>query len=120
MRGIRFNLTDCLIHQDPAHRKGGQIVPCARRLFHGLQLISRPTLEEPILLCEITAPGEAMGGIYQTLNQRRGNIIEEVQLEGSLSVVKAYLPVAASYGFTEDLRGNTKGKAFPQCIFSHW
>lgn len=71
-------------------------------------------------MCEITAPGDAMGGIYQTLNQRRGNIIEEIQLDSSLSIIKAHLPVAASYGFTEDLRGNTQGKAFPQCIFSHW
>lgn len=51
-------------------------------------------------MCEITAPGDAIGGIYQTLNQRRGTILEENQLEGSLSVVKAYLPVAESYGFT--------------------
>ena len=71
-------------------------------------------------MCEITAPGDAIGGIYQTLNQRRGTILEENQLEGSLSIVKAYLPVAESYGFTEDLRGNTQGRAFPQCFFDHW
>jgi translation elongation factor EF-G len=35
-----------------------------------------------------------MGGIYQTLVQRRGQIIEEIQLEGPLNIVKAYLPVA--------------------------
>ena len=71
-------------------------------------------------MCEITSPNDAIGGIYQTLNQRRGAIIEENQLEGSLSVVKAYLPVATSYGFAEDLRSNTQGKAFPQCFFDHW
>jgi len=100
MRGIRFNLTDITIHQDPAHRKGAQIIPTSRRLFHGLQLCGVPTLEEPILLCEITAPVNAIGGIYQTLNQRRGMIFEENELEGSLTVVKAYLPVAESYKFT--------------------
>lgn len=61
-----------------------------------------------------------MGGIYQTLNQRRGQVIEQQQLDGSLNIVKAYLPVATSYGFTGDLRGNTQGKAFPQCFFDHW
>ena len=72
MRGIKFNVVDAMIHQDPAHRRGAQIIPASRRLFHGLELHGMPTLEEPILMCEITAPGEAIGGIYQTLNQRRG------------------------------------------------
>ena len=72
MRGIKFNITDTMIHQDPAHQRGAQVVPVSRRLFHGLELHGRPTLEESILMCEIKAPREAIGGIYQTLNQRRG------------------------------------------------
>jgi elongation factor 2 len=35
-------------------------------------------------------------------------------------VVKAYLPVNESFGFTADLRANTGGQAFPQCVFDHW
>jgi len=35
-------------------------------------------------------------------------------------LVKAYLPVAESFGFTALLRGATAGQAFPQCVFSHW
>jgi elongation factor 2 len=35
-------------------------------------------------------------------------------------MVKAFLPVAESFGFTAVLRGATAGKAFPQCVFSHW
>lgn len=72
MRGIRFNIVDAQPHPDPAHRKAAQILPATKRLLHGLQLKSRPTLLEPIFLCEITAPSDVMGGIYQTLNQRRG------------------------------------------------
>jgi elongation factor 2 len=34
--------------------------------------------------------------------------------------VKAYLPVAESFGFTQLLRKNTGGQAFPQMKFSHW
>src|SRR5699024_4204132 len=33
---------------------------------------------------------------------------------------KAYLPVMESFGFTEDLRSQTSGQAFPQCVFDHW
>ena len=34
--------------------------------------------------------------------------------------MKAYLPVAESFGFTGYLRSMTSGKAFPQCSFDHW
>lgn len=36
MRGIKFNIVDAMIHADSAHRKGAQVVPSSRRLFHGL------------------------------------------------------------------------------------
>lgn len=30
------------------------------------------------------------------------------------------MPVAESFGLSSVLRGNTQGRAFPQCIFDHW
>lgn len=121
MRGCRFNLVDAKIHPDAVHRNGAQILPASRRLFQGLQIASTPSLYEPIFMCEITAPSNVMGGVYNTLSQRRGEIIEEVKLEGSpLHVLKAYLPVAESFGFASVLRENTQGMAFPQNFFDHW
>ena len=35
-------------------------------------------------------------------------------------IVKAHLPVNESFGFTADLRSNTAGQAFPQCVFDHY
>lgn len=121
LRGCRFNLTDAQIHEDSVHRNGAQIIPASRRLFQALEIAARPTLLEPILMCEITVPSQALGGVYQTLNQRRGIIITEDQLVGSpLHIVKAYLPVAESFGFSSILRQNTKGMAFPQNFLDHW
>jgi len=121
VRGMRVNLKDCELHADSIHRGDGQLLPCARRLYYAAELVSTPTLIEPIFLCEITAPMEAMGGVYQCLNQRRGQVIEEEQISGTpLNLVKAYLPVSESFGFTGALRGFTQGKAFPQCVFDHW
>lgn len=55
------------------------------------------------------------------LNRRRGHVFEEAQVAGTpMFVVKAYLPVNESFGFTADLRSNTGGQAFPQCVFDHW
>lgn len=121
LRGVRFNIVDSVLHTDSVHRNAPQIMPASRRLFNGLQLASRPTLLEPIFMVEITAPANVLGGVYQTITQRRGRIVDEVKQEGSpLSVVKAYLPVSESFGLSSTLRGNTQGRAFPQCFFDHW
>jgi elongation factor 2 len=58
-------------------------MPTARRLYYALEILGKPTLLEPIFLCQITAPMESMGGVYQTLNTRRGEIIEENQIAGT-------------------------------------
>jgi len=121
MRGIRFNLVDVQLHADAVHRGGGQIVPTARRVLYAACLTAEPRLMEPVYLVEIQCPETAIGGIHATLNKRRGHVISEEQRPGTpLYNVKAYLPVMESFGFTADLRSNTGGQAFPQCVFDHW
>jgi elongation factor 2 len=83
MRGMRFNVVDCELHTDAIHRGGGQIMPTARRLYYGLEMLTEPTLLEPIFSCDITAPADCMGGVYQSLNQRRGQVVEEIQITGT-------------------------------------
>merc|ERR1719211_934280 len=115
MRGIRFNIYDVTLHTDAIHRGGGQIIPTARRALYACQLTARAALMEPVYLCEIQCPENAVGGIYGVLNRRRGHVFEEAQTPGTpMFVVKAYLPVNESFGFTADLRSNTGGQAFPQ------
>ncbi|KAL0218130.1 hypothetical protein RCL1_008978 [Eukaryota sp. TZLM3-RCL] len=121
MRGCRFDIQDVALHADAIHRGGGQIVPTARRVVYACELMAQPRLMEPVYLVDITAPETAIGGIYSCLNRRRGNVISEEQRLGTpLFQVKAYLPVAESFGFTADLRSQTSGQAFPQCVFDHY
>jgi len=121
MRGIRFNLMDVVLHADAIHRGGGQLIPTARRVFYAAQMTAQPRLMEPIFLVEIQCPQTVVGGIYSVMNRRRGQIIEEMQRPGTpLLNIKAHLPVMESFGFTADLRSNTAGQAFPQCVFDHW
>jgi len=121
LRGVRFNIFDVTLHADAIHRGGGQIIPTARRCLYACILTASPRLMEPVYLCEIQCPEVAVGGIYGVLNRRRGHVFEESQVTGTpMFVVKAYLPVNESFGFTADLRSNTGGQAFPQCVFDHW
>jgi elongation factor 2 len=121
LRGVRFDLHDVTLHADAIHRGGGQIIPTARRVLYACCLTAQPRLLEPVYLVEIQCPEAAVGGIYGVLNRRRGHVFEEAQVAGTpMFVVKAYLPVNESFGFTADLRSNTGGQAFPQCVFDHW
>nr|XP_032519397.1 translation elongation factor 2-like [Danaus plexippus plexippus] len=121
LRGVRFNIYDVTLHTDAIHRGGGQIIPTTRRCLYACLLTASPRLMEPVYLCEIQCPEVAVGGIYGVLNRRRGHVFEESQVAGTpMFVVKAYLPVNESFGFTADLRSNTGGQAFPQCVFDHW
>jgi len=121
VRGVRFNLHDVTLHADAIHRGGGQIIPTARRVMYAAMLTATPRYLEPVYMVEIQCPESAVGGIYGVLNRRRGVVIEEMQIAGTpMFVVKAHLPVNESFGFTADLRSNTAGQAFPQCVFDHW
>merc|ERR1712228_444177 len=121
MRGCRFDIHDVTLHADAIHRGGGQVIPTARRVLYACQLTSQPRLVEPVYLVEIQCPEAAVGGIYGVLNRKRGHVFEEAQTPGTpMFVVKAYLPVNESFGFTADLRSATGGQAFPQCVFDHW
>eukprot|EP00796_Vickermania_ingenoplastis_P005019 gene5015-3614_t len=121
MRGIRINVEDVTMHADAIHRGGGQIIPTARRVFYACCLTAGPRMLEPMFSVDIQTVEHAMGGIYGVLTRRRGMIIGEENRPGTpIYNVKAYLPVAESFGFTADLRAGTGGQAFPQCVFDHW
>ncbi|CAB1326614.1 unnamed protein product [Coregonus sp. 'balchen'] len=121
MRAVRFDIHDVTLHTDAIHRGGGQIIPTARRVLYACQLTAQPRLMEPVYLVEIQCPEQVVGGIYGVLNRKRGHVFEESQVMGTpMFIVKAYLPVNESFGFTADLRSNTGGQAFPQCVFDHW
>uniref|UniRef100_A0A8C1DQU4 Elongation factor 2 n=1 Tax=Cyprinus carpio carpio TaxID=630221 RepID=A0A8C1DQU4_CYPCA len=121
MRAVRFDVHDVTLHTDAIHRGGGQIIPTARRVLYACQLTAEPRLMEPVYLVEIQCPEQVVGGIYGVLNRKRGHVFEESQVMGTpMFIVKAFLPVNESFGFTADLRSNTGGQAFPQCVFDHW
>jgi len=121
MRACRFNLMDVVLHADAIHRGMGQIMPTSRRVCFSSLLTAEPGLLEPVYLCNISVPQDAMGNVYGVMTKRRGHVFSEEQRPGTPQMtLLAYLPVMESFGFTADLRSNTGGKAFPQCSFDHW
>jgi elongation factor 2 len=120
-RGIRWKIHDVTLHADAIHRGGGQIIPTARRVLYASHLMAEPRMVEPYYLCEIQCPSGVLAQVGSVLNRRRGAILEQNAIAGTPQyLVKSYLPVLESFGFTADLRSNTGGQAFPQCVFDHW
>jgi len=74
-----------------------------------------------VYLVEIQCPQKVLGGVYSVLNRRRGQVwAEELRPGTPLFTLKAYLPVAESFGFSSHLREETQGQAFPQMVMDHW
>ncbi|KAJ6235625.1 eukaryotic translation elongation factor 2a [Anaeramoeba flamelloides] len=122
MRGVRLNLLDAIIHTDAIHRGGGQIIPTARRVFRESQLTAKPTLMEPIYVCEIQFPKEDINNIENIIKRRSGEVFlnKKSIACNQTQIITAYLPIIESFGINPELRSKTNGKAFSQMIFDHW
>ena len=60
-----------------------------------------------------------LGRVYAVVARRRGRIVAETMNEGTpFFTITATLPVAESFGFSEEIRKRTSGAASPQLIFS--
>ena len=67
VRGVRFNIQDVTLHADAVHRRGGQIIPTARRVFHACMLTADPRIMEPVYLVEIqVGRGVVSGRVVET------------------------------------------------------
>jgi elongation factor 2 len=118
LRGVRFNVCDLKIHSDSTHRGSRQITPAAKRAMYASQLSASPRLMQPIFKVDIQSPEECLGGIYSLVSKRKGIIYgTEKKTNSPLFVVQSLIPVLNSFGLTKDLRSQTSGRAFPQCVF---
>jgi elongation factor 2 len=118
VRGVRINVHDLLVHADNVHRGGDQIIPMCRKGIYSSMLRANPVLFEPIFLVDIQIPDLMIGTIYNTINNRRGVIIGQEKKDNlPLTMIKAWLPVAESFGLNELLAENTGGHAFISFIF---
>jgi elongation factor G len=69
---------------------------------------AKPTILEPIMKVEISAPVEFQGSVVGQVNQRRGVILETISDENV--TVTAEVPLNAMFGYSTDLRSATQGK----------
>ncbi|MGI9060591.1 MAG: elongation factor G [Ktedonobacteraceae bacterium] len=78
-----------------------------------------PILLEPIMLVEVTTSEEFYGDVIGDLNRRRGTILG-MESRGTMYVVRGYVPLAEMFGYVNDLRSMTSGRASYSMEFAHY
>lgn len=117
--GLKVNLEDVTVHDDPAHRGPAQILPMTWRPIWCTFLLSDPKLLEPLLSFECKVPNDFVSSIIASVQKRRGKILDMINEEDRI-IVKAEMPVSESFGLAEELRSSTEGRAFWATQFSRW
>ena len=77
------------------------------------------TLLEPIMDVEVSVPDEHVGDVLGNLNGRRGKVLG-VDSRGSMSVIRAKVPMAQMLSYAPDLTSMTGGKGSFTMEFSHY
>jgi elongation factor G len=78
-----------------------------------------PVLLEPIMKVEVTAPDEYLGGVIGDLNSRRGQILG-TSTRGNAQIVNAMVPLANMFGYINNLRSMSQGRASYTMQFDHY
>jgi len=90
-----------------------------RLAFRKAMTQAKPTLLEPIMTVEVTAPGECMGDIVGDLNSKRGRVLG-IDAKGRNQAVKAKVPLSEMLEFDPRLRSITGDRGDYSMEFSHY
>ena len=72
--------------------------------------LASPVLLEPVMAVEVVTPEDYMGDVIGDLSSRRGKV-EGMEQRGSNHVVRAQVPLSDMFGYANDLRSRTQGRA---------
>ncbi|WP_374290466.1 elongation factor G [Paenirhodobacter enshiensis] len=76
-------------------------------------------LLEPIMKVEVVTPEEYTGGIIGDLTSRRG-MVQGQDTRGNANVIHAFVPLANMFGYINNLRSMSSGRAVFTMIFDHY
>ena len=119
MRDCKFTFTHFVPHEDPAHRGLSQLGPASRRACMGALLTAGTTILEPILAIEVRVPTDLVGNVATVLSGKRGKVLDMKQT-GALSIVIGELPASETFTLSDDMRGQTSGRAMWNTHFKTW
>ena len=78
-----------------------------------------PKLLEPVMRVEVVTPEEFVGDVIGDLNSRRGQV-QGMEPQGVNTLVKAMVPLATMFGYVNNLRSLTQGRASYSMFFEKY
>ena len=91
----------------------------ARAAFREAMTKAAARLLEPIMKVEVVTPEEYMGDIIGDLNSRRGNV-GGMDQRGNARVIDCMVPLANMFGYINNLRSMSQGRAQYSMFFVHY
>ena len=91
----------------------------ARAAFREGIAKARPALLEPVMKVEVVTPEEYMGDVIGDLNSRRGSV-QNMETRGNANVINAMVPLANMFGYVNNLRSLSQGRANYTMQFAHY
>jgi elongation factor G len=91
----------------------------SRAAFKELREKGGAKLLEPIMAVEVVSPEEYLGSVIGDLNGRRGQI-QGQDVRGNATVINAFVPLANMFGYVNNLRGMSQGRAQFTMQFDHY
>jgi elongation factor G len=91
----------------------------ARAAFREALLKAGPVLLEPIMKVEVATPEDCIGSVIGDLNLRRGQI-QGQDMRGNATVISAMVPLSNMFGYVNDLRSMSRGRAAFTMQFDHY
>ena len=78
-----------------------------------------PVLLEPVMAVEVVTPEDYMGDVIGDLNARRGRV-GQMESRGTAQVIDAQVPLSEMFGYANDLRSRTQGRATYSMQFENY
>ncbi len=91
----------------------------ARAAFREAMPKAKAVLLEPMMKVEVVTPEEYMGDIIGDLNSRRGQV-SGMEQRGVNHVVNGMVPLANMFGYVNNLRSMSQGRASYTMTFDHY
>jgi elongation factor G len=117
MLDVKVTLTDGAYHDVDSSVMAFEIA--ARAAFREGALKAGPKLLEPIMKVEVVTPEDYVGGIIGDLTSRRGQVRGQ-ETRGNASVISAMVPLANMFGYVNNLRSMSQGRAQFTMQFDHY
>ncbi len=110
--GVKVVLTDASLHEDNVHRGPAQMLPTVKRPIYACLLMAGITLLEPKQKVTINVPQDYSGAVLTLTQGKRGQLLD-IKQDGEYANVIVKMPVRELFGFGNELRSATQGKAIP-------